>query len=161
MKKTNALRILERHGVPYETVEYIYDQADMSVQLLAAQNKLQLSLIYKTLVAKGDKTGPLVAVIPGHTNLIYKAFAKASGNRKAAMVPLKELTELTGYVRGGCSPLGMKKLFPTYIDQSAIEHEYMYVNAGKRGILMRVNPRELAKLAKASFAEIATTPPDH
>lgn len=155
MKKTNALRILERNNIPYDTVEYIYDQPGMSVELLAEQNNLQLEQVYKTLVAKGDKTGPIVAVIPGHSNLIYKAFAKASGNRKTAMVPLKDLTPLTGYVRGGCSPLGMKKHFPTFIDSSALTFEHIYVNAGQRGMLMKVKPQELASVADAAFVEIA------
>lgn len=155
MKKTNALRILERNNIAYDTVEYTYDQPGMSVELLAEQNDLQLSQVYKTLVAKGDKTGPIVAVIPGPASLIYKAFAKASGNRKTAMVPLKDLTPLTGYVRGGCSPLGMKKHFPTYIDSSALTFEHIYVNAGQRGLLMKVKPEELAGVADAVFVEIA------
>lgn len=157
MKKTNALRILERNNISYDTVEYIYDQPGMSVELLAEQNNLQLEQVYKTLVAKGDKTGPIVAVIPGHSNLIYKAFAKASSNRKTAMVPLKDLTPLTGYVRGGCSPLGMKKHFPTFIDSSALTFEHIYVNAGQRGMLMKVKPQELASVADAIFVEIART----
>ena len=155
MKKTNALRILERNKIPYDTVEYVYAQPGMSVKLLAEQNELELAQVYKTLVAKGDKTGPLVAVIPGHYSLIYKAFAKASGNRKTAMVPLKDLTALTGYVRGGCSPLGMKKHFPTYIDSSALAFDHIYVNAGQRGLLMKVSPQDLAGVAEAEFVDIA------
>jgi Cys-tRNA(Pro)/Cys-tRNA(Cys) deacylase len=96
-----------------------------------------------------------VAVIPGSHSLVYKALARASGNRKTTLLPLKELQATTGYLRGGCSPLGMRKAFPTFFDTSALQYEQIYVNAGKRGLLMKVAPQRLGELCEASFADIA------
>ena len=154
MKKTNALRILDRHQVAYQLVEYSYDPNNLAVTKIAEANKLQLSLVYKTLVAKGDKTGVIVAVIPGQKELNLKALAKASSNKKMALVQVKELQTLTGYIRGGCSPIGMKKAYPIFIDEDAAQEELIYVNAGVRGLLFGANPQEIQRISGAVFANI-------
>ena len=150
-KKTNALRILDRNKVKYELQEYTYDPEALSIGVLSKLNGFPVEEIYKTLVLKGDKTGHLVAVIPGNKSLIMKQLARVSGNKKVALIPVNDLEKLTGYIRGGCSPIGMKKAFPVYFDDSAVEKETIYVNAGQRGLLMRVNPQSLAKIVRGSF----------
>jgi Cys-tRNA(Pro)/Cys-tRNA(Cys) deacylase len=146
MSKTNAIRLLEAQGVGYEPVEYTYDVEDLSVQKIAADLGLPVAQVFKTLVARGDKTSVLVAVIPGDTELDYKLIAKASGNKKVALVHMKELLGLTGYIRGGCSPLGMKKHYPVYIHASAQNWDKIFINAGKRGLLIGVKPEELREV---------------
>ncbi len=146
MSKTNAIRLLEAQGIGYEQVEYTYDVEDLSVQKIAADLGLPVAQVFKTLVARGDKTGVLVAVIPGDTELDYKLIAKASGNKKVALVHMKELLGLTGYIRGGCSPLGMKKHYPVYIHASAQNWDKIFINAGKRGLLIGVKPEELREV---------------
>ena len=155
-KKTNALRILEQQSVSYELQEYEYDPEALSIGALSKVNDFPIERIYKTLVLKGDKTGPVVAVIPGDKSLIMKQLAKVSGNKKVTLVPLKDLENLTGYVRGGCSPVGMKKLFPVFLDESAQALGQIYVNAGQRGLLMRVEAEELAAVVDGRFTDLAT-----
>lgn len=149
--KTNAIRLLEARDIAYEPVEYAYDAEDLSVQKIAAGLDIPVSQVFKTLVAKGDKTGVLVAVIPGDQELDYKALAHASGNKKVALVHVKELLDLTGYIRGGCSPLGMKKKYPVYLHSSAKEWDKIYVNAGKRGLLMGVDPERLREACEGEY----------
>lgn len=156
MKKTNALRILDRNKITYETIEYTYNSERLAVDKIARDNDLALPLVYKTLVAKGDKTGIIVAVIPGQKELNFKALAKASGNKKITLVQVKELLELTGYIRGGCSPIGMKKAYPVFIDQDAAQEEIIYVNAGQRGLLFGAKPEDIRKVSRAIFAEIGS-----
>lgn len=154
MKKTNAVRLLDREGAAYELIEYTYDEADLSVPQIAAENNLPVEAVFKTLVLKGDRSGPVVAVIPGDRSLDMKALAKASGNKKVAMVPVKEIPGLTGYIRGGCSPLGMKKDFPVFLEESALELPQILVNAGQRGLLMKLKPEELQRVAGARIVSI-------
>jgi len=113
--------------------------------------------IFKTLVAVGNKTGPIVAVIPGDEEVDLKKLAKESGNKKVEMLHLKDLEETTGYIRGGCSPVGMKKLFPTFIDQRATELSLMIVSAGRRGLQMGLKPTDLAKAVKGKIVAIVAT----
>ena len=155
MKKTNALRILDQHKATYRLVEYCYDENKLSVQEIAKQNDLQIERVFKTLVIKGDKTGVLVALIPGHKQLHFKSIAKISGNKKTTTVAVKDLEALTGYIRGGCSPIGMKKKFPVFIDQSALDQEIIYVNAGKRGLLFEIQAVVLQEITDGKVAEIA------
>ena len=154
-KKTNALRLLDAQKARYETVEYHYDADDLSVEHIAKDNGLPLARIVKTLVAKGDKNGVAVAVVPGHKNLDFKALAKASGNKKMALVPVKDIQGLTGYIRGGCSPIGMKKDYPVYLDISALDYEAIYVNAGQRGLLVGLSPEALRQATGAVVENIA------
>lgn len=144
MTKTNALRLLDKAGIPYRVVEYTYDAEDLDVAKIAADNGLELAQVYKTLVCQGDKTGPVVAVVPGDAPLDLKALAQASGNKKIALAPLAKLTALTGYVRGGCSPIGMKKEFPVILDEDADFWDEILVNAGARGVLFGAEPTALA-----------------
>ncbi len=151
MKKTNALRILDQQKISYQTVAYEYDPDHLDVAHLAEQNALSLPQIFKTLVCKGDKTGPVIAVIAGDRQLDLKQLAKASGNRKMALVPVKDLQSLTGYIRGGCSPIGMKKAYPTFVDAHAMSHEIIYINAGQRGLLVGLSPRKLVDVVQAEL----------
>lgn len=154
MKKTNVIRLLSQKKIPHQTVDYHYDSEDLSVEKIAAENGLVLDQIYKTLVLQGDKTGILVALVGGNAHLSLKKLAQLSGNKKVAMLPVKALQANTGYIRGGCSPLGMKKLYPTYLDQVAESLDEIYVNAGIRGQLVGIAPSDLVVLAKAIWGNL-------
>lgn len=154
MKKTNAIRLLEQAKVDFQLIEYTYDPENLDVAKIAADNGLELAIIYKTLIAKGDKTGPLVAVLPGDQSLSLKKLASLSGNKKIALLPIKDLQKTTGYVRGGCSPIGLRKALPVYMDQRAAELEQLFVNAGTRGILFGCHPSKLQHIAKAKLGDI-------
>ncbi|NRB50199.1 MAG: Cys-tRNA(Pro) deacylase [Saprospiraceae bacterium] len=158
-KKTNALRLLDQMGMNYDLLSYDYDPEHQSLQKVANENELDPGQIFKTLVCKGDKTGPIVAVLPANKHLNLKRLAQNSGNKKAAMVPMKDLLNLTGYIRGGCSPLGMKKKFPTYIAVEAQEVSKMFVNAGKRGFLFGIEPDQLLLASEAAWADVAEEMP--
>lgn len=155
MKKTNAARILDRHKVKYELISYDFDESDLSATHLAQKNELPINSIYKTLVGRGDKNGVFVAVIPGAQTLNLKAMAKASGNKKVALIAMKELLPLTGYIRGGCSPLGMKKNYPTYLDSSILDHEKVYVSGGVRGTKILLQPTDLQRVVRGEVVAIA------
>ena len=155
MKKTNALRLLDQKKISYEILEYEYNEENLSVKKIAGDNYLKTENVFKTLVAKGDKTGVIVAVINGTQTLHLKSLAKISQNKKIALVAVKDLLQLTGYIRGGCSPIGMKKTFPVFIDNSAKDFETIYVNAGVRGILVKLTPDDLAKITNGVFSEIS------
>lgn len=154
-KKTNAARLLDSLGIPYELLEYEVDENDLSARHVAESTGQPIERIYKTLVAKGDKHGVLVACVPGARELDLKALAQASGNKKVEMVPMKDVLGLTGYIRGGCSPLGMKKAYPTYIDDSAEAFDYIIVSAGQRGLQLKLEPQALARAAEARFYPIS------
>jgi Cys-tRNA(Pro)/Cys-tRNA(Cys) deacylase len=154
MKKTNAIRILEQAKVDFQLIEYQYDPENLDVAKIAMDNELELAIIYKTLIAKGDKTGPLVAVVPGDQSLSLKKLAGLSGNKKIALLPIKDLQKTTGYVRGGCSPIGLRKTLPVYIDQRALALEQIFVNAGTRGLLFGCTPNTLINLSQATTADI-------
>ena len=154
MKKTNALRLLDRQKLPYTTISYSYDPENLDVAHIAATNDLELSNIYKTLILKGDKTGVFVAVVAGDAQLHLKKAAQASGNKKVALLPIKDLLATTGYIRGGCSPLGLKKNYPVYIDVLGEGLELLYVNAGLRGLLVGLHPNDLVQATGAVYAEL-------
>ncbi|MCB0572674.1 MAG: Cys-tRNA(Pro) deacylase [Phaeodactylibacter sp.] len=154
-KKTNALRILDARKIPYETIEYEYETDGLSVEHIAQANSLPLERIYKTLVAKGDRQGVVVAVIPGHRSLSFKALALASGDKKITLAPVKDIQALTGYIRGGCSPVGMKKAYPVFIDSSALTHDRVFVNAGQRGLLACLSPQNLQEATGGVFVELS------
>ena len=156
MKKTNAIRILEKHKVSFDTVAYSYDENDLSVEKITRDNQLELAQVFKTLVAKGDKSGILVAVVPGDRVMDFKLMAKASGNKKVRMIPKAEIEGLTGYIRGGCSPLGMKKNFPVFIDEIALQFDRIYVNAGTRGVLFGIAPADLQRVSQARIESISS-----
>lgn len=156
MKKTNALRLLQQKKISFETIPYHYDPENLNVQKIADENALPLAAIYKTLIAKGDKTGPLVALIAGDRALSFKKLAQQSQNKKIALVPIKNLQKLTGYIRGGCSPIGMKRDFDIYADESFAKHDYIYLNAGTRGLLMKLNPQDLEQICAIHYGDIST-----
>ncbi len=131
--KTNAMRQLDAAKIPYEVLTYEVDESDLSGTHIAAEIGLPMEIVFKTLVAKGDKTGYLVFCIPVEREIDLRVAASLTGNKKIEMVHVKELLGLTGYIRGGCSPIGMKKKFPTYFDASAAEHVRITVSAGVRG----------------------------
>jgi len=146
MKKTNASRILDKLKIPYEILEYEVDEQDLGAENAARKMGQSLKQVFKTLVIRGDRTGILVACIPGGVELNPKALASISGNKKIAMVHLKEIKSLTGYIRGGVSPLGMKKNYPTYIDESAFQFPFIIFSAGVRGLQLKVDPNDLLKV---------------
>ncbi len=152
--KTNAIRMVEQKKIPYTEHEYEWDESHLSALSVAEQLPESQSRIFKTLVAVGNVTGPLVAVIPGEAELNLKKLAKVSGNKKVEMLHLKDLEATTGYIRGGCSPIGMKKLFPTYLDQIAESYEQIIVSAGRRGLQMELAPQDICALTSGQFADI-------
>ncbi|EGP4919356.1 TPA: Cys-tRNA(Pro) deacylase [Enterococcus faecium] len=152
--KTNAIRMVEQKKIPYTEHEYEWDENHLSASSVAEQLPESQSRIFKTLVALGNVTGPLVAVIPGEAELNLKKLAKVSGNKKVEMLHLKDLEATTGYIRGGCSPIGMKKLFPTYLDQIAESYEQIIVSAGRRGLQMELAPQDICALTSGQFADI-------
>ena len=154
MKKTNAARLLDAQSVSYELVEYEVDESDLSAVTLAKKIGQDVEQIFKTLVLRGDKTGVFVCVIPGNAEVDLKKAAKVSGNKNCAMVQQKELLPLTGYIRGGCSPIGMKKLFPTYIHETCILFDTIFVSAGQRGLQLVINPEDLIKITGSVVCDL-------
>jgi len=154
MSKTNAIRILESHKVKFETVSYEVDEDDLSGETVALKVGADPETVFKTLVCTGDKTGHIVFCIPVTQELNLKKAGSASDNKKIEMIKLKDLLPLTGYIRGGCSPVGMKKLFPTYIDETAQLFENIYVSAGVRGTQMKLCPDDLLKIIEAAYADL-------
>lgn len=148
IEKTNAVRLLDKEKIGYKLIPYEVDESDLSAIHVAEQLNENVNQVFKTLVLKGDKSGYFVCIIPGAEELDLKKAAKASGNKNCEMIPMKELLNITGYIRGACSPIGMKKLFPTYMDDSAENFEFIYVSAGKRGLQIQLNPADLIKMVK-------------
>jgi Cys-tRNA(Pro)/Cys-tRNA(Cys) deacylase len=153
--KTNAIRLLEAAGVSYELRAYEVDENDLSAPHVAAAIGMPPEQVFKTLVARGDRNGVLLACIPANAELDLKALAAASGNKKVELVPLKEVLALTGYIRGGVSPLGTRKPYPAYLDETAILWDVISVSAGQRGLQMLVAPDALRRLTEACDAAIA------
>lgn len=152
--KTNAMRILDKAKIAYRVLTYEVDESDLSGEHIAAQLHMDPEMLFKTLVLKGDKKGYLVACIPVAETLDLKALAKVSGNKSVEMVHVKELFGLTGYIRGGCSPIGMKKKFPTYIHESALTQETVGVSGGLRGVQLLMEPDKLIRAADAQVCNI-------
>lgn len=155
--KTNAVRLVEQKKIPYKEYTYEWSEDHLGAETVAQELQRNQDQLFKTLVAVGNKGGPIVAVIPGNRELDLKKIAKASSNKKVEMLHLRELEETTGYIRGGCSPVGMKKLFPTFIDRSAETKETIIVSAGRRGLQMELAPQDLAKLVNGNFVDLTQT----
>ena len=147
-EKTNAARLLDAAGIEYELVPYAYNEEDLSAESVAAELKEPIEQVFKTLVLRGDKTKEFVCVIPGDMEVDLKVAAKISGNKNCEMLHVKDLLPTTGYIRGGCSPIGMKKPFPTFIHESALLYDYIYISAGKRGLQIKINPQALIDFVK-------------
>lgn len=154
MSKTNAIRIVESNNIKFETISYEVDEDDLSGGTVAQKIGTDPDTVFKTLVCVGDINSHFVFCIPVTTELNLKKAATASGNKKVDMIPLKELLALTGYIRGGCSPIGMKKLFPTFIDETAQLYENIFVSAGIRGTQMKLRSDDLLKLANGVYADL-------
>lgn len=155
IKKTNAARRLDELGLKYEMRQFEVDEDDLSAETAAAHLGLPLDQVYKTLVARGDKTGVLEACLPAGRELNLKALAAASGNKNVALVAVKELPGLTGYQRGGCSPLGGKKDYQVFILDEIMRHDQIIVNAGGRGLMFLMTPGDLVQATGATLAPIA------
>lgn len=152
--KTNVLRHLDAAKIPYETREYPVDDDNFDGKLIAAKVDIPAEMIYKTLVLCGDKQSHLVCVIPVEKELDLKAVARASGNKSVSMLPQKELLPLTGYLRGGCSPIGMKKQFRTVLHESVLNQDAVVISAGKIGFQVELSPADLMALVRASVADV-------
>lgn len=153
--KTIAARILDQAKITYELREYDWSEEELDAVTVARKVGLPPEQVFKTLVVRGDKTGVLVGCIPGSSELDLKALANVSGNKKIEMVPVKEIQGLTGYIRGGVSPLGMKREYPFYLDEMAEILDLISVSAGQRGMQMLLSGPDLAKVTKAHLGAIA------
>ena len=154
--KTNVARLLDKAGIKYNLIPYEFDENDLAAQHVADSLGQDIAQVFKTLVLRGDKSGHIVCVIPGDKEVDLKALAKVSGNKKVEMIPMKDLLAVTGYIRGGCSPIGMKKRFPTYFHSTANDHGVIYVSAGVRGLQIEINPKDLISYVDAVVAEVAS-----
>lgn len=154
MKKTNAVRLLDQHNIAYELVEYPVDETDLSASTVANKLGQNVNQIFKTLVLRGDKTGLFVCVVPGNEEVNLKKAAKLSGNKKAEMILMKELLPLTGYIRGGCTPIGMKKPYPNFIHESCLSFDSIYISAGQRGMQIKLKPKDLIIFSKMTVGNL-------
>ncbi|MDD3107893.1 MAG: Cys-tRNA(Pro) deacylase [Alistipes sp.] len=155
INKTNAARLLDRAKIAYTLIPYTFDERDLAATHVAEELGEPIEQVFKTLVLKGDRNGYLVCVVPGDCEVNLKAAAHLSGNKKVEMLPMKELLPTTGYIRGGCSPIGMKKSFPTYIHASCRAFETIYVSAGVRGLQLRLAPEDLIRFTEATVGDLA------
>lgn len=154
MEKTNACRILEKLGVNFEVIEYPVDPDNLDAFHVASSLGQDIDTVFKTLVLHGDKNGYFVCVIQGDKEVDLKKAAKISGNKKVAMIPMKELLPLTGYIRGGCTAIGMKKAFPVYLDNNALQQNKIHISAGKRGMQIKLNPSDYINATMAKVGDI-------
>ena len=156
IEKTNAARLLDKARIPYKLIPYEFDENDLAAQHVADSLGQDIARVFKTLVLHGDRTGHIVCVVPGNAEVDLKALAKASGNKKVEMIAMKDLLGVTGYIRGGCSPIGMKKRFSTFFHTSALDFDTIYVSAGVRGLQLEINPSELIRFVSATTADVAS-----
>lgn len=146
LPKTNAARLLDKAHIPYQLISYKVDESDLSATHVAEQLNEAIEQVFKTLVLKGDKSGYFVCIIPGAEELDLKKAAKVSGNKYCEMIPMKELLPVTGYIRGACSPIGMKKSFPTFIHETFLNYDFIYISAGQRGLQIKLEPENLQQV---------------
>ncbi|MBR2693572.1 MAG: Cys-tRNA(Pro) deacylase [Thermoguttaceae bacterium] len=152
--KTNATRLLTAAGIPFHTKEYEVDENDLSGTHVARQLGLLPEQVFKTLVLKGEKVGYFVCCVPVSSEVDLKKAARAAGDKKAAMIPMKDLKDVTGYIRGGCSPIGMKKPFPTFLDETAILFDEIYLSAGQRGAQIVIAPDVLTEYLRLTQVDL-------
>ena len=153
-RKTNAVRIIESLGVPFDTATYPVGEEHLDAVTVAQELGVDPEIVFKTLVARNDKGEVLVFCIPGNAELDLRKAARASESKKVELLPLKDLLPVTGYVRGGCSPIGMKKKYPTWLDEIALLYDRIYVNAGTRGMQIILAPADLTRAAEADTADL-------
>lgn len=151
---TNAMRLLKAAGIEFEVRTYEVDEKDLSGVSVAKKTGLNPEEVFKTLVLRGEKKGIMVCIVPVELEVDLKKLAQASGDKKVEMVPMKEILGLTGYIRGGCSPVGMKKKYPTYLDQTCLLCERIAVSAGMRGAQMIVKTQELIEYTEACVCDV-------
>lgn len=156
LEKTNAARLLDKAGISYRLIPYEFDENDLAAHHVAESLGQSIEQVFKTLVLHGDRTGYIVCVVPGNTEVDLKALAKASSNKKVEMIAMKDLLAVTGYIRGGCSPIGMKKRFPTWFHSSALDFDTIFVSAGVRGLQLEISPSDLISFVGASVADVAS-----
>ena len=156
INKTNVARLLDKAKIAYDLIPYEVDESDLSAIHVAEQLGEDVNQVFKTLVLHGDKTGYFVSIIPGDKEIDLKLAAKVSGNKKCDLIPMKELLPLTGYIRGACSPIGMKKHFPTYIHKTCLDFPFIYVSAGQRGLQIKLSPNDLIKEVRAEISILFT-----
>lgn len=154
VEKTNAARLLDRAKIAYELVPYRVDEEHLAATHVAEELGEDIGSVFKTLVLRGDRTGYFVCVVPADHEVDLKAAARVSGNKKADLIPMKKLLPVTGYIRGGCSPIGMKRAFPTYIHSSCLGLSEIYVSAGVRGLQIRIAPDALIAFTRAETADL-------
>lgn len=154
--KTNVARLLDKAGIGYELVPYPVDENNLAASHIAEALNEDINMVFKTLVLSGERVKHLVCVVPGNCEVDLKKVAKVAGDKKVEMLPMKDLLPLTGYIRGGCSPIGMKKPFPTFFHESALNFPAIYVSAGQRGLQLKINPQELINYVGAMVADIVT-----
>lgn len=154
MNKTNAMRLLDAANIHYRAVEYEYDENDLGGQHVAAVTGMDPDQVFKTLVARGERKGMLVFCVPVSCTLDLKKAAAAAGDKKVEMTHMKELLGLTGYIRGGCSPVGMKKKYPTFIDETALLYDEIAVSGGARGLQMVLAPEALMEYADITAVDL-------
>ncbi len=155
IEKTNAARLLDKAGIKYNLIPYEFDENDLAVQHVAECLGQPIERVFKTLVLHGDKTGHIICVVPGHTEVHLKQLAKVSGNKKVEMIAMKDLLTVTGYIRGGCSPIGTKKRFPTFIHSTALDFPTIYISAGVRGMQIEIAPSDLISFVSATLCDVA------
>lgn len=154
-EKTNAARLLDRARIDYELIPYEVDEEHLAATHVARQLGEDIATVFKTLVLRGDRSGYFVCVVPGDHEVDLKAAARVSGNKKVDLIPVRELLPTTGYIRGGCSPVGMKKRFPTYFHFSVLEHQHVYISAGVRGVQIRIAPQALLEFVGGETAALS------
>lgn len=154
MVKTNAMRLLEQAGVPFSVKEYPVDEEHLDGMTVAKETGLSPDQTFKTLTARGEKQGILVFCIPVNEELDLKKAAKIAGDKKVEMLPLKELLSVTGYIRGGCSPIGMKKKYKTFLNETAVLFDEIAVSGGQRGTQILIHPDALAEFVEAEYADL-------
>ncbi len=152
--KTNVARLLDKANIEYELIAYSVDESNLAATHVAEELGEDIATVFKTLVLRGDRTGLFVCVIPGDKEVDLKAAARISGNKKAEMLAMKELLPTTGYIRGGCSPIGMKRPLPTIFHSSALDHQRIYVSAGVRGLQVAISPQELIDYVGGTVADV-------
>ena len=154
IEKTNAARLLDRAGIAYELVPYEVDESNLAATHVAECLGEPIEQVFKTLVLRGDRNGHFVCVVPGDKEVNLKQAARISGNKSAEMIPMKELLPTTGYIRGGCTPIAMKRRFPTFIDSSALQFDHIFISAGVRGLQLRISPQDLISFVGATVEKL-------
>lgn len=154
--KTNAARLLDRAKIAYELIPYTVDENNLAATHVAEELGEDIASVFKTLILKGDRTGYFVCVIPGDKEVDLKSAARVSGNKSCDLIPMKELLPTTGYIRGGCSPIGMKRPFPTFVHATALDFDRIYISAGVRGLQIAIHPQALIDYVGATVADVVS-----